>query len=104
MVTSFDLLKDLICHRLQISDFQYVEIESKKRVLPRQAKDLRKYLMKHKKVEHIKSASFCDQFLDTPHLDLLRKGASLRIRYKRNASEVYLQYKGPGFHEDGLLY
>src|SRR5882724_11112265 len=91
------LLKKRICERLQISDFHFVEIESKKRVLPKHAKDLKKYLMK--KVEHVKSTFFLDQFLDTPQMDLFRLGASMRLRYKKNGSEVYLQYKGPGYKE-----
>ncbi len=98
------LLQERICERLKISDFHYVEIESKKRVLPRQAKDLKKYLYKKKKVEHDKSSLALDQFLDTPNMDLFRLGASLRLRYKKNATQVYLQYKGPGFKEQGLLY
>ena len=81
-----------------------MEIESKMRVLPAQAKGLKKYLFAKKKVEHVKSAFSLDQFLDTPQMDLLRLGVSLRLRYRRNGSEVYLQYKGPGFKENGLLY
>src|SRR5262249_40155272 len=84
--------------------FHFVEIESKKRVLPYQAKDLKKYLMKKKKVEHVKTALFLDQFLDTPQMDLFRLGASMRLRYKKNGTQVYLQYKGPGYKEQGLLY
>jgi hypothetical protein len=98
----FNLLKDRICERLRIDNFHYVEIESKKRVLPSQAKDLKKFL--EKKADDQKSSFFLDQFLDTPARDLFKKGASLRLRYKRNGSQVYLQYKGPGFREDGLLY
>ena len=90
--------------RLQIDDFHFVEIESKKRILPTQVKDLRKYLAKKKKVKHEKTTTFFDQFLDTPQMDLFKKGASLRLRYKRNGTKVVLQYKGPGFLEEGLLY
>lgn len=97
-------LRTTICERLMIDDFHFVEIESKKRVLPTVARDLRKHLMKKKKVKHVKSAFFFDQFLDTPRMDLFKKGASLRLRYKRNGSKVYLQYKGPGFIENELLY
>ena len=74
------------------------------RVLPAQAKNLKKFLQSKKRVEHVKSAFSLDQFLDTPQMDLLRRGVSLRLRYRRNGSEVYLQYKGPGFKENGLLY
>jgi hypothetical protein len=52
----------------------------------------------------VKTAFFFDQFLDTPNMDLLRRGASMRLRYKKAGSVVYLQYKGPGFIEEGLLY
>jgi CYTH domain len=97
-------LKNIICKRLEIRDFHFVEIESKKRIRPSQVKDLKKYLMKKKKVEHVKSAFFFDQFLDTPTMELARLGMSLRLRYKRGGSDVYLQYKGPGFIENGLLY
>lgn len=97
-----EVLKEQICRRLQISDFHYVEIESKKRVLPKQAKDLRKYLLK--KTDRSKSNFFLDQFLDTPQMDLFKRGASMRLRYKRNGTHVYLQYKGPGYRENTLLY
>ncbi len=93
-----------ICRRLQTSDPRFVEIESKRRVIPEQAKDLRKHLLKLKKVDHEKRVTFYDQFLDTPELRLLKLGASLRLRYKGDGSNVYLQYKGPGFHHAGLLY
>lgn len=99
-----DLASETICRRLGIDDLRYVEIEAKKRVLPEEAKDLREYLLGHKKVRHAKKAAFFDQFLDTPDLALLKAGASLRLRYKGDGSNVYLQYKGPGFHRDGLLY
>ena len=98
----FHLLQERICRQLGISNFHFVEIESKKRVLPSQAKELRKFL--DKRADDSKSAFFLDQFLDTPRMDLFKLGASLRLRYKRNGSQVYLQYKGPGFREDGLLY
>jgi hypothetical protein len=98
------LLKNQLRDRLGVSDLQFVEIESKMRVLPAQAKNLKKYLQAKKRMEHVKSAFSLDQFLDTPQMDLLRIGVSLRLRYRRNGSEVYLQYKGPGFKENGLLY
>lgn len=97
-----ELLKKQICEKLNISDLRYVEIESKKRVLPQQARALKKYLSK--KAKHVKSNSFLDQFLDTPQMDLFKRGASLRLRYKKNGTEVYLQYKGPGYRDSGLLY
>jgi hypothetical protein len=93
-----------ICRKLQISDFKYVEIESKKRVLPEESHELHGWLLKHKDVHHEKKRVFFDQFLDTPDLAILRKGASLRLRYKGDGSRVYLQYKGPGFLESGLLF
>lgn len=96
--------KKRICERLAIDDPHFIEIESKKRVVPRQAKDLKKHISKQKNTQHDKSTSFFDQFLDTPEMDLFRLGASLRLRYKRNATRVYLQYKGPGYLENGLLY
>jgi hypothetical protein len=93
-----------VCRRLGIGDPRFVEIESKMKVGPEAGKDLRKHLMKRKGVEHDKRVIFFDQFLDTPDLKVLKSGASLRLRYKGDGSNVYLQYKGPGFHKDGLLY
>jgi hypothetical protein len=93
-----------ICRRLETTDPRYVEIESKKRVLPEQAKRLRKHLLELKDVDHDKRVVFYDQFLDTPDLMLLKLGASLRLRYKGDGSNVYLQYKGPGFHSQGVLF
>jgi len=93
-----------ICSRLGIGDPAFVEIESKWRVLPDEARRLRKHLLERKGLRHRKRAAFFDQFLDTPRRDLLRLGASLRLRYKGDGSRVYLQYKGPGFRRDRLLY
>lgn len=93
-----------ICKKLDIGDPRFVEIESKRRVTDEDAKDLGKYLLKMKDVEHDKRVIFYDQYLDTPDLTLLKLGASLRLRYKGDGSNVYLQYKGPGFLKDNLLY
>jgi hypothetical protein len=93
-----------ICRRLQTTDPRFVEIESKMKVPDEQAKDLRRHLDKLKGVERDKRAVFFDQYLDTPDLAILKKGASLRLRYKGAGTRVYLQYKGPGFHSNGLLF
>ncbi len=95
---------NLLFRKLAIDDLHFVEIECKKRVQPEEAADLRDWLGNRKGVKHLKSAFFFDQFLDTPSFDLLKKGASLRLRYKKNGTAVYLQYKGPGFTKDGMLY
>ena len=95
---------DQICRRLGIEDWKYVEVESKHRVRPEDVKDIRKFLLKRKKVQVEKSSFFFDQFLDTPNMDVFRAGASLRLRYKKGGSSVYLQYKGPGFHRNGMLF
>lgn len=93
-----------VCRRLGISDATFVEIEAKRRVLAEEADDLREYLMADRDVRHDKRVTFFDQFLDTPSLDLLRLGASLRLRYKGGGTNVYLQYKGPGFRRSGVLF
>jgi hypothetical protein len=93
-----------ICRKLETTDPRYVEIESKRKVVPEEAKDLRKHLLKLRKVDHDKRVIFYDQYLDTPDLKLLKLNASLRLRYKGDGSNVYLQYKGPGFLQNGLLY
>lgn len=93
-----------LCWELGIGDPRFIEIESKWRVTPDSAKRLHKRLLDMKGVTHEKRVTFFDQYLDTPELDLLRLGASLRLRYRKNGSHVYLQYKGPGFRRGGLLY
>jgi hypothetical protein len=93
-----------LCWELGIGDPRFIEIESKWRVEPDAVKRLRKHLDSMKGVRHEKRATFFDQYLDTPELDLLRLGASLRLRYRKNGSQVYLQYKGPGFRRQGLLF
>ncbi|PIR18694.1 MAG: hypothetical protein COV48_06115 [Elusimicrobia bacterium CG11_big_fil_rev_8_21_14_0_20_64_6] len=97
-------VSNLLFRKLAIDDLHFVEIECKKRVAPEEAGDLRDWLNRRKGVKHQKSAFFFDQFLDTPSFDLLKMGASLRLRYKKNGTAVYLQYKGPGFTKDGMLY
>ncbi len=96
--------KKRILARLRIADFRFVEIESKRRVVPEEAADLRRFLLSRKKVRHEKATFFFDQFLDTPDMGLFKAGASLRLRYKREGTAVYLQYKGPGFTRGGVLY
>jgi len=93
-----------ICKRLGIDDPRFIEIEAKRRVVPERAQELKRWLTGRRGVKHQKSVTFFDQFLDTKRMSLFRKGASLRLRYKGNGSRVYLQYKGPGFHRNGLLY
>lgn len=93
-----------ILRKLAIDDPRFVEIESKRRVLPADVPALKKNLLKRPGVRPVKTAMFFDQYLDTAALDILRSGASLRIRYKGDGSRVYLQYKGPGFSKDGILY
>ncbi|MBI5201635.1 MAG: CYTH domain-containing protein [Elusimicrobia bacterium] len=93
-----------ICRRLAIDDPAFVEIEAKRRVIPEDFDEIRSHLMKRKGVRHEKSAFFFDQFLDTPDMAIFKKGASMRLRYKKNGERVYLQYKGPGFRSKGILY
>jgi len=93
-----------LCWDLGIGDPRYIEIESKWRVEADRVKRLRAHLEKLKGVRHEKRVAFFDQYLDTPELDLLRLGASLRLRYRKNGAQVVLQYKGPGFRRQGLLY
>jgi inorganic triphosphatase YgiF len=104
MSRDFESFSRLLFRKLDIDDLHYVEIECKKRVQPEEAADLKDWLLRRKNVKHCKSVFFFDQFVDTPSNDLLKAGASLRLRYKRGGSAVYLQYKGPGFTKDGLLY
>ncbi len=104
MKTRLENLEDEICRRLGIEDPRYIEIEAKRRVVPEQLDDLRKHLLGLRGVKHQKTVLFFDQFLDTPRMDLFRRGASLRLRYKKDGAYVYLQYKGPGFKRRGLLY
>jgi len=93
-----------LCRRLDIEDPRFIEIESKRKVRDGDAEGLREHLFHLKGVRHVREAVFFDQYLDTPDLALLRKGASLRLRYKGDGTFVYLQYKGPGFLQDGLLW
>lgn len=95
---------DEICRRLAIDDPAFVEIEAKRRVVPEDFDEIRSFLTKRKGVRHDKSAFFFDQFLDTPDMAIFRRGASMRLRYKRNGERVYLQYKGPGYLSKGVLY
>lgn len=104
MAKSIDSEIESICRRLGIDDWRYVEIESKRRVLPKDVKDIRNFLSKQRKVSAVKTSFFFDQFLDTPDMALLKAKASLRLRYKKGGSSVYLQYKGPGFRKNGLLF
>lgn len=99
-----DFVVSFICHKLRVSDPAKIEIEAKKKLSPDAAQSLKKYLSGKKGVKHIKSAVFMDQFIDTPELDIFHSGASLRIRYKGDGSNVYLQYKGHGFSHKGLLF
>jgi inorganic triphosphatase YgiF len=104
MKRRFEDFARLLMKRLEIDDLRFIEIESKKRVEPEEASEVKDWLLDYKGMKHLKSTLFYDQFLDTPGFDVLKAGASLRLRYKKNGTAVYLQYKGPGFTRDGLLY
>jgi hypothetical protein len=93
-----------ILKRLRVKDERFIEIESKRRVLPEELRGLQQFLVGTRNVHHEGEKIFFDQFLDTPSMDIFRLGASCRIRYKGNGSKIYLQYKGPGFHRQGVLY
>jgi hypothetical protein len=99
-----DFLVSYICHKLRVSDPAKIEIEAKKKLSPEAAAKLKEHLERKKGVRHIKSASFMDQFVDTPDFDIFYAGASLRIRYKGDGSNVYVQYKGHGFSHKGILF
>lgn len=99
-----DFMVSFICHKLRVTDPAKIEIEAKKKMSPDTALQLKRYFSKKKGVKHIKSAVFMDQFIDTPDYDIFHSGASLRIRYKGDGSNVYLQYKGHGFSHKGLLF
>lgn len=101
---NYEALREELYSALKIDDLRYVEIESKKRVLPGQVKRLIKFISEAKKTRHTKTTYFFDQFLDTPRMDLFRLGASLRLRFKKGGARVYLQYKGPGFLEKDMLF
>ena len=94
----------LLCRRLGIDDPAFVEIESKWRVHAEDAEALRDWLSSRKETERVRKRVFFDQFLDTSDLRVLKAGCSLRLRYKGDGSQVYLQYKGPGFLREGLLF
>ncbi|UPT72768.1 MAG: CYTH domain-containing protein [Elusimicrobiota bacterium] len=104
MKRRFENFARSLMKRLEIDDLRFVEIESKKRVDPDEASEVKDWLLDYKGMKHAKTNLFYDQFLDTPSFEVLKAGASLRLRYKKNGTAVYLQYKGPGFHRDGLLY
>ena len=99
-----NFLVSYICHKLRVDDPSKIEIEAKKKLSPGAARDLQKYFAKRKGVRHIKTAAFMDQFVDTPDFDIFHSGASLRIRYKGDGSNVYVQYKGHGFSHRGVLF
>ncbi len=103
-INNFEGLREELYSALKIDDLRFVEIESKKRILPGQVERLKEFISESKKTRHIKTTYFFDQFLDTPKMDLFRLGASLRLRFKKGGSKVYLQYKGPGFLENDLLF
>jgi|CXWL01.1.fsa_nt_gi hypothetical protein len=91
-----------LCRLLSVVDHRCVEVESKWRLPADAAKPLMRRLFELKGVEHEKSTTFLDQYLDTSDLRLLRGGASLRLRYRKSGAQVYLQYKGPGMRSDAL--
>ncbi len=91
-----------LCRLLCVEDHRLVEIESKWRLPADAAKPLRQRLHELNGVEHVKRSVFLDQYLDTPDLRLLRGGSSLRLRYRKNGENVYLQYKGPGVRRGAL--
>jgi hypothetical protein len=99
-----DFIESYICHKLRVGNPSKIEIEAKKKLSPVSARKLKKHFSVQKGVKHIKSAVFMDQFVDTPDYDIFHSGASLRIRYKGDGANVYVQYKGHGFSYKGILF
>ena len=99
-----EFLISYVCHKLRVHNASKIEIEAKKKISPETAKAIKAYFAKKKGVRHIKSAVFMDQFIDTPNFDIFHSGASMRIRYKGDGSNVYVQYKRHGFSHKGLLF
>ncbi len=99
-----NFLVSYVCHRLRVENPSKIEIEAKKKLSPKSAQRLKEYFSRKAGVKHIKTSFFIDQFLDTPDFDIFRTGASLRLRYKNNGTDVYLQYKGNGFSHRGILF
>jgi len=99
-----DFMIEYVCHKLRVHNSAKIEIEAKKKISPETAKAIKTYFCKKKGIQHIKSAVFMDQFIDTPDFDIFHSGASMRIRYKGDGSNVYVQYKGHGFSHKGLLF
>ncbi|MBI4350700.1 MAG: CYTH domain-containing protein [Elusimicrobia bacterium] len=99
-----EFLISYVCHKLRVHNASKIEIEAKKKISPGTAKGIMSYFAKKKGIRHIKSAVFMDQFIDTPDFDIFHSGASMRIRYKGDGSNVYFQYKGRGFSYKGLLF
>ncbi|MEI7482615.1 MAG: CYTH domain-containing protein, partial [Elusimicrobiota bacterium] len=93
-----------VCHKLRVHNSSRIEIEAKKKISPETANGIKAYFARKKGIKHIKSAVFMDQFIDTPGFDIFHSGASMRIRYKGDGSNVYVQYKGHGFSHKGLLF
>ncbi|MCX7958508.1 MAG: CYTH domain-containing protein [Deltaproteobacteria bacterium] len=93
-----------ILDKLRIIDSRKVEIELKKKLLEKEYYDIIKLFQKKKKIRLIKTNIFIDQFLDTRDFRVFHSGASLRLRYKGNGKNVYLQYKGPGFLLKNILF
>ncbi len=102
MLEVMELTPEDLRRILGVDGSAHVEIESKWKLDAEAAKPLRRHLRERPDVEPVKDTVFFDQYLDTEGLDLLRAGASLRLRYRKNGANVYLQYKGPGLRQGGL--
>lgn len=94
---------DKICDRLKINDERFIEIEIKRQLNLKMYGKVRQFIV-NLGAKHKRSVSFFDQYIDTPDLLIFKKGASLRIRYKQHGTKIYIQYKGPGFLKNGILY
>jgi len=92
-----------ICRKLGITDEKFIEIELKRRLHFAKYDKLREFLKKNS-FSSAQPVSFFDQYLDTKDLAMSQKGVSLRIRYKQDGAKVYIQYKGPGFLRNNILF
>ncbi len=99
-----NITKSYILDKLRVSDPKKVEIELKRRIKEDEYLKITKYFQKNSKVKQIKTNVFIDQFLDTGDFRIFHSGASLRLRYKGNGKNVYLQYKGGGFVLNNVLF
>ena len=103
-IESFEILRDELYRALRIDDLRYVEIESKKRICRARSAAEKIYLRKQDTPATSRPPVFATSSWTPRAWTFSASEPASGSALKKGGSRVYLQYKGPGFLQNELLF